>query len=1270
MMINFSGRQYLKVMIQIFLVVSFNMALSYVIHEADKNLVSAASGTATEIVNEIVHTCVEAKNGEICQEYLADECPDLCKSECLPLSREGVVACELGTCFDSEEGLCLPNSPRKKCEDLGGEFIEEGDASTDCDVGCCVIGGNTEMTTEGECMRAEENLGVEADFMPELNPGECAELSQTNVVGACIFDSGSEENMCRLKTRLLCYSQNGFFYPNMLCSHPAFDSGCEAMEFTSCVEGRDEIFWFDSCGNRENIYEGSSESQKTSSWNNGMIKSKDESCILGTEDNQFQNQGTCGNCNRFDSSICGEKTSTEKLDDDEQGFVCKNLNCIDEDGNARLHGETWCEYEGRIKPTDDRATMTPGSRHFVMQCWNGEISINENCADQRTEICLEDRDAKQAGCYANDFTKCILYNKGNDMDDCKDNPVCFVKKVKLKDAHDRDDTDFKFEVCVPKYPGGFGFGEDVSDLAKVCDYADVTCKVAKVKTLDDDGIGTHWEWINRGCTKKEFIEQMNDFCMSLGDCGASVNYIGNFEDDDIKVKGGPSDQVKKLSNSYINKIEDYDKEKEGEYIKHPGIEEWFENMGSGKKVPFKSSIDDSFPPTPEGYLPIIDNIINNPKAWGSWGLGFLSLAKLTPTLTSGPFTYLHFGGYAAIIGSTLLASSIVSWYLNDVGIMSGLNDFAANLLVAAAGTSGLLLSLQIVAPQTWGGIGWASVWIMVSIVVITIILDIMGVGDVKEYTVKFDCDPWTPPKGGDDCHKCTDNPDIPCTEYACESLGTTCQLINEGTFREECAHVPTSPGGPLISPLYDVKVPGTDYVDVSENVGFKIVHTETEDGCLPVGTFVNIGINLTEAGRCTYSLDEGVIDWLDAIGYLDYLEETEDLSGVIQNDVIAGLLGKEEFYFGGNSLYLREHVQPFIMPSFADIGELDFDPEARIPDFDMVIKCEDLEGDVTPYDYTVRFCISPRNRTIDPRVRGYIPRDGLLLSNVTTANFSIYTDYPSDCKWSLEDKKYSEMENDFTCMNNPKTDAVPLYLLGLSEVGFRCDSEISMEGKEEEKIYVRCMDQPWFDESDPARNIMLTSYEVDLERTAPLEITSLKPSGETLNFGTIPAVVNLEIETEGGAENGEAVCYYLAGSDYAMLETTGGTSHRQVFDRFTGGTYKIYTYCEDIIGNAAEKVSDEFTIHIDNEAPDVVKAFVQSGVLKVITDEPATCYYSNRNCVFDMSADDEDATLMSIGLTKEHSTTAEYGKTYYIRCQDGFDNYRSGCSQIIKTWSF
>jgi hypothetical protein len=116
-----------------------------------------------------------------------------------------------------------------------------------------------------------------------------------------------------------------------------------------------------------------------------------------------------------------------------------------------------------------------------------------------------------------------------------------------------------------------------------------------------------------------------------------------------------------------------------------------------------------------------------------------------------------------------------------------------------------------------------------------------------------------------------------------------------------------------------------------------------------------------------------------------------------------------------------------------------------------------------------------------------------------------------------------------------------------------------------------------------------------------------------------------------------------------------------------GGTYQSYVYCRDRVGNLVEDVSKEFRIDIDDDAPEVIRYYEDRGNLKVETSEPATCYYDHRTCNFDIF---EEGSLMTVGLSTTHSTTWENGKSYYIRCMDEWENYESGCSTIVKSWSF
>ena len=115
------------------------------------------------------------------------------------------------------------------------------------------------------------------------------------------------------------------------------DTNCERQASANCIEGKDELYWFDSCGNKENIYDAN----KGKSWNDGKVLGKADSCSIGTETNGLKNQNTCGNCNYILGSICGEKTANEKLSDGSIDYVCRDLSCTDKDGQKRVNGESW-----------------------------------------------------------------------------------------------------------------------------------------------------------------------------------------------------------------------------------------------------------------------------------------------------------------------------------------------------------------------------------------------------------------------------------------------------------------------------------------------------------------------------------------------------------------------------------------------------------------------------------------------------------------------------------------------------------------------------------------------------------------------------------------------------------------------------------------------------------------------------------------------------------------------------------------------------------------
>ena len=342
----------------------YNKLINFIWNE--KTLVSAQ--TISYLQNG-VWTCPITKNGSVCEEIVASRCNSQCNTTCLPTARNLADECRLGTCYDSKEGSCALQSPKKVCQNNEGMWYDSpfGDIPQ-CKLGCCILGGQAGLKTELQCSRESALLGVNKLFRTDIRDElSCISLSKNNVEGACIY--GIDENgrnQCKFATQNECINMRGNFREGMLCSNPVLNTSCEKQKTTACVEGKDEVYWIDSCGNKENIYSAS----KGQSWTGGFVQSKNSSCILSGGTNLLKNAKTCGNCNYLLGSVCGKAKSGEVSIGD---FVCKDLNCIDENGNKRQNGESWCSYQGSVGLDGNRGTDTVGSRDYRETCIRGEI---------------------------------------------------------------------------------------------------------------------------------------------------------------------------------------------------------------------------------------------------------------------------------------------------------------------------------------------------------------------------------------------------------------------------------------------------------------------------------------------------------------------------------------------------------------------------------------------------------------------------------------------------------------------------------------------------------------------------------------------------------------------------------------------------------------------------------------------------------------------------------------------------------------------------------
>ena len=1236
---------------------------------SEKSLVSALEASD---LNEGVATCVKGKDGSICQEYPASECSSKCSGECFPSDRNNVPSCKLGTCFDSEIGTCEERASKDLCETNGGEWLDDIAGNVlQCQKACCIVGDDVRpLVTKNECDYISRTSGIETEFRADVkNELACLALGRAKVEGACVFESA--EKTCRFLTKGECVKNKGEFFEGILCTHPDLKMNYQKQATAKCVEGEDEIYWFDNEGNRENIYDAN----KVKSWNGGNVLSKDESCSLGGD---LKNQKTCGNCNRLFGSVCGAKTASEKLSDNSIDVVCRDLRCIDREGKIRENGESWCEYQGAVGSDKgsggfERAVDTPGSGHFRAICVDGEVQVNP-CSDYRNEICVEERAEREDGneistsaCVTNLWQLCLSYNsevKGEGEEraksleernkKCTENPHCILKKTDIAD-------NFKFDLCVPRYSPGFDLQKNAEGGELSCAFANQKCTVISVK-----GLGGWDVKVNEGCLKPKFAEQMNDLCMSLGDCGASVNYIGDLTEN-YKVFRSP-----RLGEPYLNKIRKYSETVDGQFAEVGNVTKYFDairgierlggafNLDYCKGLP-GGEISETFCPgdlsaagTIAGLSGILLLLAPKLAAVSSTASGILGTVGITeggalPAGFIGPAAPASLTALGGAVAGAAIGFAVTSLLIQYTGIGAGL-DPAVTWALIGAGTLGGAVAGAAVASSVAAGTGIGTglfgtttifgatlafgpigLIILAVVIIIIVIFTALGIGKTKKKIVEFQCQPWQPVLGGEKCGECGKD-GYPCSKYACQSLGQTCRLINEDTAEEKCIDIsPNDISAPIIKPWREALSLGYRYEQISDN-GFKIANEEN-DGCLASYTNLISGISLNEPGYCRYN-----------IKHTNSFDE-------MNND--------EGGDFGNRNLFLDKHAQLFTMPDLTSLVP-GHDPNRRA-DFNFYVRCIDGNGNgKDSQEYIINFCVKPGEDKTAPIVRGREPLREEIKFDANKLDAGIFINEPATCRWSLNDNKYDDMENNFECEN----DIVDIA----SIFGWECKTKFPIE-KDESKFYVRCKDQPWYGENwqgegsdfieknESKRNEMPVPYEFIAKRTkTSLKIDYIKPSNDTLVFGVQPATVILEVKTSGGVDD-KATCK-LFGSE---MQETFGTIHKQTFNQIYAGEYEFPVICEDLVGNSAQAVS-KFKVEIDVDAPKVTRAYKQEGSLIIVTNENAECRFVNGEdgCGFDFA----NGSLMS-GNEKIHSFDFNRD-AYNIKCSDNWGNVPGECNVIVR----
>ena len=104
--------------------------------------------------------CEKTNSGAFCQNVPAEECAS--GFQAVPTACESTSFCKPGTCFDSNEGTCLDNTPQLVCNDNGGVWSEE--SPPQCELGCCILGDQAAFVTLVRCKKLSAHLGLETNY--------------------------------------------------------------------------------------------------------------------------------------------------------------------------------------------------------------------------------------------------------------------------------------------------------------------------------------------------------------------------------------------------------------------------------------------------------------------------------------------------------------------------------------------------------------------------------------------------------------------------------------------------------------------------------------------------------------------------------------------------------------------------------------------------------------------------------------------------------------------------------------------------------------------------------------------------------------------------------------------------------------------------------------------------------------------------------------------------------------------------------------------------
>jgi len=1189
----------------------------------------------TEGVDAANVCCEKTKGGQFCEYVDQSQCA--ADSKVAAANCEFTSFCKLGCGFDLSDGRCYKNTPYSYALSKDQTFGDNPSCNLpQCDVGCCILGTEASLATQTRCkVETAKYPDLQMVFKPEIKDElTCLNAARSQDKGACKISNDE----CKYTTRVECnlpaatdFNGTGFF-KDIYCSDQRLGTSCTPSnpdldgegERKGCLSNEEDVYYFDSCGNPEDVAE---------------------------------------NCDYVTGTLCGEKDgkySCLPLDCDVLGEDFKPVDKFVKENpwnpNKIKNGESWCESDsGFLGGGEDKSTKDnrvgfgrdiPGSRYYNRLCVNNKI-FTEPCKDFRQERCvstvpgsgeeINNVEYHEAKCRPNRYQDCnscndkTKYLNEDDMITCCDN-------TNIRDCSWQSGN----KKCVLDVPPGSKFwaGEGSDKCAIANNECDVVIYVSGLSKYISPSLGKDTNTILRGvltlsipdsavriiagknCLSKDYIIAMNNLCRAQGDCGADFNVINSGTTDGFS--GSGEEQFSKTIQKFLSmaKVEKFPPK-----IETTDLENW-----GGTGIPSGRKQVNLFNRWGVPTLTILSRTVKNALfttsfkegVWkGLWeGIKPFSAGLIGVDVV--PKAAIFEKGIVTVgeeVYKEALKDKIITESVKDLkgeqlkiateSIEETLKSVSVKDLEKLAGDEPVKeIQKQLASESVSGYLTALNVYMTVS--TIASLADAI-LADTLTAKVTTACNPWVAPAGSTDCSKC--NPDDKdyifkdskgrkCSEYMCKSLGQSCALINQGTGNETCvSQNPNDVNAPVISEWKDAL---GDYKDTDLlNYGYKY------NKGLPPFTKFPIAIKTDEPSQCKVSFNHSV-----------KYDEMQP-------------------YFLGSPLYEYNH---YMILDFPTQNILTTEGKILVRsggDYKLYVRCQDSLKNANERDYIIQFTIASGPDLTPPSIEGTSIVSGSYFKNkAQETELTIFVNEPAECKWSNLDTGYDNMENKFECKNT--INALQLY---------ECTTELKpLIDDIENKFYFRCKDNPGVEEAN--RNVMEQSYKFSLRGTLPLELRSIEPSGDIFTNN-----ITLKAETYNGAyKDGTARCGYSDKDEFnSMVEfaETNSSIHKQIL-LLEPGTYTYYVMCVDDGGNIASNKT-EFKIAVDTEAPKIARIYEDTSYtpshLKIVLNEASICEYGFSDFEFGKG------NRMPEDNSREHDALFNKDAKYYIRCRDLYNNY-------------